>query len=272
MNTIANNNYTMRFKRVVEYIDAHLDDNLSLDVLSDIAAYSKFHFHRQFSILFGVNVSKYIQLKRMNRSSHQLAYRDTSITEIAFDCCYESLEAFSRAFKKYFGQTPSNFRKSPDWDIWLISYEPLAQMRTINMAQIYTNEDIDIVEFNETRIAVLEHVGHPRGIPNSVRKFIEWRKENGVPPSRSATFNILHDNPDDVELSEYRFDICAEVKSSVSPNDYGVVEKTIPSGLCAKLRYVGSYDQLEEAVSYIYFDDIKVNKKYSNFNENDLRV
>ena len=120
------------------------------------------------------------------------------------------------------------------------------------MARTYSNDDIELVDFPETRIAVFQHKGDPKGIPNSVRKFISWRKENGLPPSRSATFNILHTNPNEVALSEHRFDICAEIKSAVKANAEGIVEETIPSGMCAKLRYVGSYDHLEEAVSYLY--------------------
>lgn len=245
-------NYQARFQRVLDYIDMHLDDQLTSDVLSGVAAFSKFHFHRQFSSLFGIAVSKYVQLKRLKRAGHQLAYRDMSITDIAYSCGYESPEAFSRAYKTYFAQTPTDFRNSPNWERWLTTYEPLAKVRIPDMAKAYSNEDIELVDFPETRIAVLQHKGHPKGIPNSVRKFISWRKENGLPPSRSATFNILHDNPNEVAPSEYRFDICAEIESSVKENDDGIVEKVIPASLCAKLRYVGSYDHLEEAVSYIY--------------------
>lgn len=245
-------NYQIRFQRVFDYIDTHLDDQLSADVLSSVAAFSKFHFHRQFSALFGISVSKYVQLKRLKRAGHQLAYRDMSVTEIAYSCCYESPEAFSRAFKTYFSQTPTAFRNTPNWERWLTVYEPLAKVRIPDMARTYSNDDIELVDFPETRIAVFQHKGDPKGIPNSVRKFISWRKENGLPPSRSATFNILHTNPNEVALSEHRFDICAEIKSAVKANAEGIVEETIPSGMCAKLRYVGSYDHLEEAVSYLY--------------------
>lgn len=41
-------------QRVLEYIDAHFDDDFRLEVLSGIAAFSKYHFHRQFSELFGI--------------------------------------------------------------------------------------------------------------------------------------------------------------------------------------------------------------------------
>ena len=245
-------NYQVRFQRVLDYINLHLDDQLSTEVLSGVAAFSKFHFHRQFSALFGVGVAKYVQLKRMKRAGHQLAYRDMHVTDIAYDCGYESPEAFSRAFKIYFLQTPTEFRNAPNWKRWLTTYESITNVRISDMRRVYSNKDIELVEFPETRIAVFQHVGHPEGIPNSIRQFISWRKKNNLPPSRSATFNILHDNPNEVAPSDYRFDMGAEIKSALKDNDEGIVEKTIPAGLCAKLRYVGANEYLEEAVSYIY--------------------
>ena len=49
--------YHSRFRKVLEYIDSHLDDDLSVDHLSNVAAFSKYHFHRQLSELFGISVS-----------------------------------------------------------------------------------------------------------------------------------------------------------------------------------------------------------------------
>src|SRR5215510_9628223 len=69
-------NYHARMQRVLDHIDRHLDDDLDLDALSSVAAYSKYHFHRQFTATFGLSVHRYIQLARMKRASYLLAYRD----------------------------------------------------------------------------------------------------------------------------------------------------------------------------------------------------
>jgi len=66
------NNYQARMLRVVDHIDRYPEENLNLDTLSSIAAFSKYHFHRQFSATFGLSVHRYVQLARMKRASHQL--------------------------------------------------------------------------------------------------------------------------------------------------------------------------------------------------------
>ena len=71
-------NYHARLQRVIDYIDQHLDGDLDLETVSRVAAFSKFHFHRQFTELFGISVYKYVQLNRLKRASYQLAYRDDS--------------------------------------------------------------------------------------------------------------------------------------------------------------------------------------------------
>lgn len=195
---------------------------------------------------------RYIQLARLKRASHQLAYRNAdSILGLALDCRYESAEAFSRAFKDRFRQTPSSFREQPNWIPWEAAKAPLQQARSNTVEQFDTN-DVCIIDFPSTPVAVLEHLGDSRLIGESIRKFIAWRKETGLPPSKSATFNILHSDPDITPSEEYRLDLCAATSSAVAGNDAGVTEGLIPEGRCAVLRLIGSPDNLKPAVSYLY--------------------
>ena len=77
-------NYHARMQRVLDHIDRHLDDDLDLETVSGVAAFSKFHFHRQFTATFGLSVHRYVQLARLKRASHRLAYMDVqSVTDIA---------------------------------------------------------------------------------------------------------------------------------------------------------------------------------------------
>lgn len=253
MNDSAASAYQKRFRKVLEYIDAHLDEELSLEALSAVSAFSKYHFHRQFSELFGLSVHKYVQLVRLRRASRQLAFRpELRVIDIALESGYESPEAFARAFKKAVGQTPSEFREQPEWRPWHATYQPLAELRSRHMTRSYSLEDVEIVNFETTRVAVLEHRGDQQLLFDSVRKFIDWRKQNRLPPKLSATFNLLYDDPSTTPAAQFRFDLCAAITSPVQPNDHGVVERAIPGGRCARLRYVGSEDGMADALRFLY--------------------
>ncbi|MGY4375419.1 AraC-like DNA-binding protein [Bradyrhizobium sp. i1.3.6] len=97
-------NYQDRMRRVLDHIDRHLDSDLDLETLSSVAAFSKFHFHRQFTATFGLSVHRYVQLARMKRASYMLAYSDAlGVTDIAMDAGYDAPDAFARAFRQRFG-------------------------------------------------------------------------------------------------------------------------------------------------------------------------
>lgn len=253
MNARSADAYRARFQKVLQYIDTHLSEDLSLDRLSEVAAFSKHHFLRQFSELLGISVYKYIQLSRLKRASHQLAFRDKqAVIEIALDSGYDSPEAFSRAFRKGIGQTPTEFRKQPQWTPWLATYQPLAELRTQHMPSQPQAHQVRLVDFEATPVAVLEHRGDPNLIGDSIRIFIAWRKQHDLPPARHATFNILYDDPNEVEPSSYRFDLCVATDLAIEANPSGIVGKTIPAGRCAVLRHIGSDDTLYQSVSWLY--------------------
>jgi AraC family transcriptional regulator len=80
----ASDSYLTRFRKVFDYIDTHLDEALNVERLSQVAAFSKYHFHRQFTALFGMGVYRYVQLLRMKRAAYQLAFRsDSQVTAVA---------------------------------------------------------------------------------------------------------------------------------------------------------------------------------------------
>jgi AraC family transcriptional regulator len=254
VNTATMKTYRARLRRVLHYIEAHLEDDLSAETLSGVAAFSKFHFHRQFTALFGVGVHKYVQLMRLKRASYSLAFRETRIVEIALESGYAAPEAFSRAFKQCIGQTPSTFRKFPQWMSWHATYQSIGETRNMHMKPFITSEQIRIVETKDTRVAALEHRGDPALIGNSIRAFIGWRKQAGLPPRTSATFNILYDNPVGTPPGSFRLDICAATERGLAPNNLGIVAKVIPSGRCAVLRHIGSEDSFGDAIAFLCRD------------------
>lgn len=252
MNDAATTHYHDRLERVLHHIEAHLDDELSIETLSGVAAFSKYHFHRQFTGLFGIGVHKYVQLARLKRASYRLAFRDASIVQIALDSGYEGPEAFSRAFKQRIGQTPSDFRKQPQWIPWHAAYRPFSETRIMHMKKTRQADAVSIVDVPDISVAVLEHRGDPALIGDTIRAFIGWRKQVGLHPRNSATFNIFYDGPADTPPEAFRLDLCAVTEREVAPNEAGVVAKVIPGGRCAVLRHIGSDDGLGEAMAFLY--------------------
>ncbi|SKA60513.1 AraC-type DNA-binding protein [Enterovibrio nigricans DSM 22720] len=153
-----------RLEAAREFIELNLDAKLDVEGLSRVACLSKFHFHRQFTSRYGVSVANYVRLLRLKKASYLLVYYpDTSITEIALDCCYENSESFSRAFRRVFERSPSEFRVSPDWEKWRIHFEAIYRSR--NDPSMNTNQfDVSIVDVEAIDIAVLEHQGPPMQI------------------------------------------------------------------------------------------------------------
>jgi len=233
-------------------MDSHLDQSLSTENLSQVAFLSRFHFHRQFAAVFGVNSGAYLKALRFKQAAYLLAYRSESITDISLQLSYESSEAFSRAFKQFCQQTPSDFRQNPNWILLQQQQDWLHQIRSISMQKSNVNYHVELVDFPEISLAVLQHKGEPHLLGNSIRRFIEWRKENRLPPSISRTFNLIYSDPETTPDDEYQFDLAAEYPKPPGDNSHGIISGKIPAGLCARICHQGSDAGLAAAVNYLY--------------------
>ncbi|WP_235536940.1 AraC family transcriptional regulator [Sphingomonas sp. Root241] len=223
--------------------------------MSRVAAFSKFHFHRQFTATFELSVHRYVQLARMKRASNQLASRDAaSVTEIAMDAGYDSPDAFARAFRRRFGQSPSSFRKSPDWAPWLAAFGPLEIARSKLMQTTYTQENVTIREVLPTPVAILEHRGDRAMLGDTIEQFIRWRKAAGLSPETSPTFNIFRSERTPQNPADYSMDLCVGTDRPIDANDEVMKAGVIPGGRCAVLRVDGASHNLEPAALYLYRD------------------
>jgi len=248
MTTGTNRNaYHRRIQQVVSYICSHLDDDLSVDKLSEVAGFSKFHFHRQFSEYTGFGVAELVRLTRLKRAAYQLAFQpDRRIIEIALDAGFAAPESFTRAFKDAHGQTPSEFRQAPQWLPWTGDRDSPIPSRSNSM-------NPDIVQFQATRVATLEHRGAVETLMGSVARFIEWRRScHDSPVTTCRTLGIAYSDPKTTPPDEFRFDICGELRGELRANDAGVVQKTIPTLRCAVARHIGSTDAIGKTVHELY--------------------
>lgn len=94
--------------------------------------------------------------------------------------------------------------------------------------------EVEIVKFPETKVAVVEHVGSPAREHESVNKLVNWRIENGVPPSSThRNYGVHYNDPDSVPPEEYRVDLCISVDEDIADNPYDVINKVIPELRCS---------------------------------------
>ena len=99
-----------RIEDVQRYIREHLDEPLHRDVLAEVAGFSVPHLHRVFKASMGESVASYIRRVRMERAGRKLRMGAVDITEVALAAGYETHAAFSKAFKRQYGLSPSDFR------------------------------------------------------------------------------------------------------------------------------------------------------------------
>lgn len=262
--------YVGRFQRVCRYIAHHLDEPLSLEMLSAIAHSSPYHFHRQFSAYTGIPLYRYIQWLRLRRACWRLAFNPRDkVIDIALDAGFQNAESFSRAFRTAFDQSPTQFRQQPDWAEW----HRRVPKHTL---QEQTSMDVNIISFPTTRIAVLQHRGSPDLVNATAARFIAWRKTSGLSPITTCdTWGIAWDDPQTTPQGEFRFDICGTVARPVGENAFGVINGEIPGGRCAVVRHHGSLDTLANSVWFLFRDwlpasgetlrDFPVYFRYLNF-------
>lgn len=238
-----------RIVRVCEYIQQHLDDPLTPEQLADIAACSRFHFHRLFVAHVGMSTTRYLQLAKLKRASYQLAFEPLKIIDIALAAGFASPEAFARSFKKTVGQTPTAFRQQPNWP----QSQQLFQLPHIMAGAELMH--VNIIEKPTQKIAYLSHLGAPQRVLETAGQFIAWRKQTGLSPINSSdTFGIPYADPTTVAPEDFRFDVAGTINSDVPANDFGVQNGIIPGGRFAVLRHNGSHDNLSDSVYQLYRD------------------
>lgn len=100
-----------KINQVIEYIEAHLTDDIICADLAKIATLSEYEFRRIFSFIIGIPVAEYIRKRRLSVAAEELKSGMSSNTDIAAKYGYTSLSSFTRAFKDNFNISPQETRK-----------------------------------------------------------------------------------------------------------------------------------------------------------------
>ena len=237
MKNITYNDYVQRINKVVAYINNHLDETLDLKTLANEAALSDFHFHRIFKALKGEAIGGYITRLRLEATARLLRYTALTIEEIAFNIGYETPASLSKAFKKQYGISPTEYRTNKD--TYIMKKEIINPDLALKAPKIVTLEPKNLIYVALTGAYGSLDYG------KAYEQLWAVIKAQKLFTKGIESICISYDDPKITEGSLQRSDICLAIHKPATPQQE-VSCKTLAGGKYAVFFYQGSYENLSQ--------------------------
>jgi AraC family transcriptional regulator len=233
--------YQDRLDRVTSYIYDHLDDDIDLNRLADVACLSPYHWHRVYHAMHGETVAATVRRLRLHRAAGLLANTSMTIDAVAVKSGYSSVQAFTRAFSADYGMPPAQYR----------SHGAHAAFRIGRMDAMPNSYEVTIGRFAPLQAVAIDHTGSYMQIGKAFDPLFGWCAARGLLGPQSRAFGIFYDDPFSVAEDRLQSRACVVVDGAVdvaSP----VMQAEIPGGLCAALRFQGPYATMRSAYQWLY--------------------
>jgi AraC family transcriptional regulator len=238
---INREDYEKRLNLVFDYIYNHLDDNLDLNRLAEIACMSPYHWHRVFKAIYGESIISMVKRLRLHRAAGYLANTSMSIDDIAGKSGYSNVQSFNRIFKSSYGLPPAQFRKNGTH----------AKFRIADAQEMNAMYDVTIVETPAIDLATIPHQGNYMDIGQTFDKLFGVLASRGLVNQYTRSIGIYYDDPGSVPEEQLRSRAGASIDTDIGADD--ALEKiTIPATRCAMLRHKGPYSDLALGYSWLY--------------------
>lgn len=216
--------YIKRVNSVMDFVEKNLDADFSLDQLSKKACFSPFHFNRVFAAIVGETINNYINRKRIERiASIILVDPDKPLNELAYKYGFNSDSSFSRAFKKYYGVTPSEFKTKELEAISKIGIEPITIEKYLCNMDDYRewlsmNSKIEVKHLQRMKLAGIMQIGEMAEIQQAYERLFNWAETKGLLKNTNLkAVTIYHDNPRITVESKVRQSACITVEKDTHP-------------------------------------------------------
>jgi AraC family transcriptional regulator len=233
--------YERRILRVIDHIHDNPAGDLSLDTLADVAALSRFHFHRLFRAVIGETAAQSVRRIRLNRAAALLAQGDQPLDQIARMIGYPNQGSFSRAFSDAYGMTPLAFRNRGE----LRPINRLSKPEVTLMFPVETRTQSDIT------LAATPHKGAYFEINRAFQALTTTMAARGLFPKAGRMIAVFYDDPNSVPAADLRshagFEMLGEV--AIEPPLESV---HLTGGRHAVLTYTGPYAGLPAAYDQLY--------------------
>ncbi|MDR5811981.1 AraC family transcriptional regulator [Caballeronia sp. LZ033] len=239
--------YGTRLARVVTYIHDHLDDELDLNRLAEVACLSPYHWHRIYHGFYGETAAATVRRLRLHRAANELLHGEAQIDSIATRAGYSSAQAFSRAFQASYRMAPGQFRNEGGASMFgaidgIRSEEGAMQQHRVD---IRTQEGFSV--------AAIEHRGDYMGIGRAFEMLFHWLATRGLVDPRARSLGIYFDDPSAVPAEDLRSMACCELFEPDAVKFEAPVSRVeVAGGEFAVLTHVGPYAQLCFAYQWLY--------------------
>jgi AraC family transcriptional regulator len=233
--------YAKRLTRVSTYIHDHLDEELSIDVLAEVACLSPYHWHRIYHAHFGETVAATVKRLRLQRAAADLAHTARPIPEIAARARYESQASFTRAFSAAFGLPPAKYREVGSHSAFKVS----------TPQDVQAMYDVTLTQVPAMPLIAVDHRGSYMSIGKSFDLlFTTLAARNLIKPDLRM-IGVYLDDPTSVPEAELRSQAGVALDDPKG-DDAPLVTTCIRDGAYAILKYKGPYGDMRAAYDWLF--------------------
>lgn len=235
---------------LLNWLEGHLDQPLSLDKVAAKAGYSKWHLQRMFKDVTGHAIGSYIRARRLTKAAVALCLTSRPILDIALQYRFDSQQTFTRAFKKQFSQTPASYRRSDDWNTHGIQAPIRLGAFTMPQPEFITLPELKLVGVTQTYSGTLEQLCHFR---MELRVHF-WRQYLGdAKQIPNLLYGLAHSRPSKEKDDEHEVLYTTAMEPDNVPEGTAPGDPiTLPGGEYAKFNYEGPKDELQDFIVSLY--------------------
>ena len=230
-----------RLLRVLDHIHDNAGGDLSLDTLSDIAAMSRFHWHRVFRAMTGETMAQAVRRIRMHRASYLLVMTDTPQAQIAARVGMPNAASFRRLFAEQFSMTPAAFRKRGE-------LRPFTRNQPQETRLMYP---VTIRDQAPLRLAAVPYQGAYHEISRAFQKLSAVMASRDLFRNAGRMVGVFYDDPQSVAVPDLRSLAGFEITGSTAIAD-PLKDVTLAAGRHAVLTYKGPYAGLPAAYDQLF--------------------
>ena len=255
--------YIRRIHKVQDFIEQHMSESLSIEELSIVAGFSKYHFSRIFQSILHEPLAHYVNRIRMENALFYLAHRaDKNMTDIAYELGFTDSAVFSRAFRNYHGISPREYRKEYSKNckepVLISEYnKDTAKKERVGNRYPVTGR-ITITSLEEMQAAYVRHTGTyetlAKAYPGLIQALFDYaRKQQLLVEGQNWVLAMYHDNPEFGEESQFRTSLCLTVPKELQIREDGILgAMKLEGGLYAVGHFRIFQEQYADAWNYMY--------------------